>query len=53
MGLIIGSEYEFFKHEDQEGKTYLCIECPGITEEEFKRAQEVIEKYKAKISKGK
>lgn len=27
LGLVIGETYAFFKHEEN-GKIYLCIECP-------------------------
>ena len=32
MNLVVGETYQFFTHQEQ-GKTYLCIECPEIPSE--------------------
>lgn len=51
LGLINGEEYEFFKYEDKDGRIFLCIECPGINEEDYLEAQRIIERYKSKFGK--
>ena len=47
LGLETGFECNFFTHEDN-GKTYLCIECPE-QETDLQRALKIIEKNGLKI----
>ena len=42
FGLAVGDTLEFFWHEEN-GKTYLCIECPE-QETELQKALKVLEK---------
>lgn len=50
LGLINGNEYEFYIHEDDEGRKFLCIECPGIDEQTLAEARRIVEKYGMKFS---
>lgn len=47
MGLEVGQEYTFFKHE-HEGKMYLCIECVEL-ENEIERAKKILEAAGVKV----
>lgn len=40
-GLQPGDIYKFHLHETQDGKIYLCIECPGI-QSEIEKAKELL-----------
>ena len=42
LGLTIGETFEFFLHEEN-GKNYLCIECPE-QETELQKALKILEK---------
>ena len=42
VGLISGETYTFFTHEEN-GKVYLCIECPKV-ETELDKAIKILEK---------
>ena len=48
LGLETGIEGNFFTHEDN-GKTYLCIECPE-QETDLQKALKIIEKNGLKIA---
>lgn len=52
MGLIIGQEYNFFKFEDEQGRKFICIECPGIDEATLEEARRIVQKYGLKIDKN-
>ncbi len=45
MGLITGQEYSFYTLEDDEGRKFICIECPGIDEKTLEEARRIVEKY--------
>lgn len=47
LNLVIGDTYEFFLH-DENGKRYLCIECPK-TETELEKAKRIIQENGLKI----
>ena len=44
MGMIQGQEYHFFTHEEN-GRKFVCIECPGIDEQTLAEARRIVEKY--------
>ena len=46
MGLEIGQEYSFYTHEEN-GKKYLCIECP-VTQK-LEEAKALLKKYGYKV----
>lgn len=45
MGMIKGNEYNFFTHEEPNGRKFICIECPGIDEQTLAEARRIVEKY--------
>lgn len=45
LGLVEGTEYQFFIHEDEIGRKFLCIECPGIDEATLQEARRLVQKY--------
>ncbi len=45
MGLITGQEYSFYTLEDNEGRKFICIECPGIDAKTLEEARRIVEKY--------
>lgn len=45
MGLITGQEYSFYTLEDDEGRKFICIECPGIDERTLEEARRIVQKY--------
>ena len=47
LGLEIGHEYSFFIHEEN-GKRYLCIECPENTA--LEKAKQFLEEHGYKVS---
>lgn len=47
LGLTIGETYVFFKHEEN-GKAYLCIECPQ-QETELEKALKLIAEHGIKV----
>ena len=51
MGLVIGDEYPFYTMETDEGRKFICIECPGIDEKTLEEARRIVEKYGAKFLK--
>lgn len=42
LGLVIGQEYNFFLSDDRQ---YLCIQCPGISEQKLEEARRIVEQY--------
>lgn len=50
MGLIAGKEYTFYTLEDEEGRKFICIECPGIDEKTLEEARRIVQKYGMKFS---
>lgn len=51
MGMMQGTEYHFYTHEDENGRRFICIECPGIDEKTLEEARRIVEKYGMKFSK--
>ena len=49
LGFEEGEEYEFFILEE-DGRTFLGIECPGINQAAFEEAKRIVEKYSAKYN---
>lgn len=49
MGLITGQEYSFYTLEDDEGRKFICIECPGIDQKTLEEARRIVEKYGPKF----
>ena len=49
MGLRIGQEYSFFTHEDEAGRRFICIECPGINPQILEEARRLVAKYGMKL----
>lgn len=45
MGMVVGQEYPFYTMEDEKGRRFICIECPGISKEAIEEAYRIIEKY--------
>lgn len=45
MGLITGQEYQFYTMEDDTGRKFICIECPGIDEKTLEEARRIVQKY--------
>ncbi len=45
MGLIVGQEYPFYTMEDDTGRKFICIECPGIDEATIEEARRIVQKY--------
>ncbi len=45
MGMVIGNEYPFFTYEDETGRKFICIECPGINEEMLAEARRIVAKF--------
>ena len=45
MGLIAGQEYQFYTMEDDTGRKFICIECPGIDEKTLEEARRIVQKY--------
>lgn len=45
LRLVIGEEYEFFRYEDKDGHTFLCIKCPEIDEATLEEARRIVQKY--------
>lgn len=45
MGLVAGQDYSFYTMEDDAGRKFICIECPGIDEETLAEARRIVEKY--------
>lgn len=45
MGLVVGQEYSFYTMEDDEGRKFICIECPGIDEKTLEEARRIVAKY--------
>ena len=45
MGLVIGNEYPFYTMETEDGRNFICIECPGISEEMLEEARRLLERY--------
>lgn len=45
LGLIEGNEYTFYTHEEDDGRKFLCIECPGIDQATLEEARRLVEKY--------
>lgn len=45
LGLKEGTEYTFYTHEDEQGKKFLCIECPGISSATLEEARRLVKKY--------
>lgn len=50
MGLMTGQEYSFYTLEDDEGRKFICIECPGIDEQTLEEARRIVQKYGMKFS---
>lgn len=50
MGLVEGQEYTFYTMEDEEGRKFICIECPGIDEQTLEEARRIVQKYGMKFS---
>ena len=51
MSMMVGNEYHFFTHEDDTGRRFICIECPGIDEKMLEEARRIIEKYGMKFTR--
>ena len=49
MGLVIGNEYPFLTLETDDGRKFICIECPGINKKVLEEARRIIEKYGARF----
>lgn len=45
MGLIIGHEYSFYTLEDDNGRKFICIECPGIDANTLAEARRIVAKF--------
>lgn len=52
MGLMVGQEYSFYTMEDDTGRKFICIECPGIDEKTLEEARRIVQKYGMKISQN-
>ena len=50
MGLEAGKEYSFYTLEDDSGRKFICIECPGIDEQTLEEARRIVAKYGMKFS---
>ncbi len=48
MGLTSGTEYDFFTHEI-DGRRFICIECPSITQAKLEEAMQIIQASGMKI----
>ncbi len=48
MGLVSGTEYSFFTHE-MDGRKFICIECPSITQSKLEEAIQIIRASGMKI----
>ncbi len=48
MGLISGTEYAFFTHE-MDGRKFICIECPSITQAKLQEAMQIVQANGMKI----
>lgn len=48
MGMIVGKEYPFYTMIDDEGRRFICIECPDIDEKTLEEARRIVEKYSKK-----
>ena len=51
MGMMTGKEYNFYVHEAEDGRRFICIECPGIDEKTLEEARRIVEKYGMKFSR--
>lgn len=45
MGLDVGQEYSFFTYQDDEGRNFICIESPSVTEQTLEEARRLVEKF--------
>ena len=45
MGMMAGQEYQFYTMEDETGRRFICIECPGIDEQTLEEARRIVQKY--------
>ena len=50
MGLEPGKEYSFYTLEDDTGRKFICIECPGIDQQTLEEARRIVAKYGMKFS---
>lgn len=45
MGMKTGVEYPFYTMETEDGKSFICIQCPGVNEDMLEEARRLIKKY--------
>ena len=50
MGLETGQEYSFYTLETDDGRKFICIECPGIDEQTLEEARRIVAKYGMKFA---
>ncbi len=50
-GLEPGLECQFYEHVDEEGRVYLCIQCPPEAVQNFKEARELLERLGYTLTK--
>lgn len=49
MGLMVGQDYDFYTLETDDGRKFICIECPGIDEKTLEEARRIVAKYGMKF----
>ena len=52
-GLEPGLECPIYEHVDNEGRVYLCIQCPPKAVQNFREARELLERLGYTVSKEK
>lgn len=45
MGLVVGEEYSFYTHETNDGRRFICIECPEVDTDAIEEAKRILEKF--------